>query len=166
MCIRDRFDIKDTGEQIEIIHSLAKWKRMALRRYGYGVDEGIYTDMNAIRRDEELDNLHSIYVDQWDWELTISREERNQEFLRDLVGRIYGALRRTEDAVMEKYSCLDRYVPEKLHFMTTQELEDRYPALSPKAVSYTHLDVYKRQGVSIGMCAGMGIGFLIKKKKS
>ena len=127
-----QFDIKDTGEQIEIIHSLAKWKRMALRRYGYGVDEGIYTDMNAIRRDEEMDNLHSLYVDQWDWELIISREERNQNFLKDLVSRIYEALRRTEDAVMEKYPCLDRYVPEKLHFMTTQELEDAYPDLSPK----------------------------------
>ena len=77
-----QFDIKQTGEKIEIIHSLAKWKRIALRRYGYGVDEGIYTDMNAIRRDEDLDNLHSIYVDQWDWELTISREERTPGFLR------------------------------------------------------------------------------------
>lgn len=88
--------------------------------------------MNAIRRDEEMDNLHSLYVDQWDWELIISREERNQNFLKDLVSRIYEALRRTEDAVMEKYPCLDRYVPEKLHFMTTQELEDAYPDLSPK----------------------------------
>lgn len=127
-----QFDIKDTGEDIEIIHSLAKWKRMALRRYGYGVDEGIYTDMNAIRRDEDLDNLHSIYVDQWDWELTISREERTMDFLKDIVGRIYGALLRTEDAVMAAYPCLDRYVPEKLHFMTTQELEDRYPHLTAK----------------------------------
>lgn len=127
-----QFDIKDTGEEIEIIHSLAKWKRMALRRYGYGVDEGIYTDMNAIRRDEDLDNLHSIYVDQWDWELTISREERTPGFLREIVLRIYGALQRTEQAVLAAYPCLCRYVPEKLHFMTTQELEDRYPSLSPK----------------------------------
>ncbi len=127
-----QFDIKQTGEKIEIIHSLAKWKRIALRRYGYGVDEGIYTDMNAIRRDEDLDNLHSIYVDQWDWELTISREERTPGFLRELVLRIYGALKRTEDAVLKAYPNLCRYVPETLHFLTTQELEDRYPSLSPK----------------------------------
>lgn len=120
------------GARCEIVHSLAKWKRMALDEYGFGPGEGLYTDMNAIRRDEDLDNLHSIYVDQWDWELTISREERTPGFLRELVLRIYGALKRTEDAVLKAYPNLCRYVPETLHFLTTQELEDRYPSLSPK----------------------------------
>ena len=127
------FDIKEqNGRTAEVVQSLAKWKRYALKKYGFSYGEGLYTDMNAIRRDEITDNIHSIFVDQWDWELTISREERTPGFLRELVLRIYGALKRTEDAVLKAYPNLCRYVPETLHFLTTQELEDMYPDKTPK----------------------------------
>lgn len=127
------FDIKDIGQEVEIVHSLAKWKRNALKAYGFAVDEGIYTDMNAIRRDEELDNLHSVYVDQWDWELCISKEERNEAFLKDVVTKIYCALKQTEAALEEAFPEVPQVFPQEIHFITSQELEDRYPTLAPKA---------------------------------
>lgn len=126
------FDILETGEEVEIVHSLAKWKRLALKRYGFAPQSGLYTDMNAIRRDEETDNLHSIYVDQWDWEKVITRAQRSRGYLIDTVRSILGALQRTEAALCREFTALSPLVPEDIYFITSQELEDRYPSLTPK----------------------------------
>ncbi len=125
------FDIMDGGMEVEIVNSLAKWKRMALARYGYEHGEGLWTDMNAIRRDEELDNLHSVYVDQWDWERVISRQERSVDFLVAVVDRIYQAMLRVEGMIEDRYR-IDRVLPDGISFVTTNELEDRYPSLTRK----------------------------------
>ncbi len=126
------FDISDIGEEVEIVHSLAKWKRLALKRYNFGPNTGLYTDMNAIRRDEELDNLHSVYVDQWDWEKIITPETRNEETLRHTVRRIMRALKETEEALHRANPEIEPFISEKVTFLTSQELLDRYPGLSPK----------------------------------
>ena len=127
------FDVRSLdGSSCEIVHSLAKWKRMALGRYGFHIGEGLYTDMNAIRRDEDVDNLHSIYVDQWDWELVIDKVERNIATLKNVVGRIYKVFKETEDYLRKLYPVLSVKLPETIHFITTQELEDLYPELTPK----------------------------------
>ena len=127
-----QFDIKETGEIAEVVHSLAKWKRMALMRYCFPVHTGLYTDMNAIRRDEICDNLHSIYVDQWDWEKIITAEDRNTDYLKETVRSIYGAILLTEKAVEEKYPVLDCSLPDDIAFVSTYELEEKYPKLTPK----------------------------------
>jgi len=128
------FDVPDVeGEGVEIVQSLAKWKRMALKRYGFKHGEGLYTDMNAIRRDEVLDNLHSVYVDQWDWEKILDRSERTEEYLKDTVRSLFTVFKKTEDAVLREYPSLKRYLPDEITFITTQELEDLYPGLDPKA---------------------------------
>ena len=126
------FDISDIGEEVEIVHSLAKWKRLALKRYNFGPNTGLYTDMNAIRRDEELDNLHSVYVDQWDWEKIITPETRNEETLRHTVRRVMRALKETEEALHRANPEIEPFISEKVTFLTSQELLDRYPSLSPK----------------------------------
>lgn len=126
------FDILETGETAEIVHSLAKWKRMALLKYGFSLHTGLYTDMNAVRRDEICDNIHSIYVDQWDWEKIITAEDRNVDYLKATVRSIYGALLRTAKAVSERYPVIENYLPEKISFITTYELEEKYPDLTPK----------------------------------
>lgn len=126
------FDILETGETAEIVHSLAKWKRMALLKYGFQVHTGLYTDMNAIRRDEQCDALHSIYVDQWDWEKIILAEDRNEEYLKATVRSIYGAVLRTARAIEARYPMLDCYLPGSIHFLSTFELEERYPDLTPR----------------------------------
>ena len=127
------FDVKGVGgKEVEIVHSLAKWKRMALHRYGFGHGEGLYTDMNAIRRDEDLDNLHSIYVDQWDWERVLLKEERTFDTLKEIVDKIYKVFKETEDYVSKLYPSFKKFLPEEIAFVTTQELEDRFPLLSPK----------------------------------
>lgn len=127
------FSVKEQEEhEMEIVQSLAKWKRGALKRYGFQHGEGLYTDMSAIRRDEETDNLHSIYVDQWDWEKVIAKEERNLDTLKETVRRIYDALRYTEHFISEKYGFITPILPEEIYFLTTQELEDLYPGLTPK----------------------------------
>ena len=126
------FDISDIGEDVEIVHSLAKWKRLALKRYGFEPGAGLYTDMNAIRRDEELDNLHSVYVDQWDWERVITAEERTMETLQSAVHAIMGVLHKTQAVLTERFPVLDSYIPEEITFVSSQELEDRYPDLTPK----------------------------------
>ncbi|NMA64900.1 MAG: aspartate--ammonia ligase [Clostridiaceae bacterium] len=127
------FDLKHMdGRYVEIVQSLAKWKRMALGRYGFSIGEGLYTDMNALRRDDEIDNLHSIYVDQWDWELIISKEERNMDTLVNIVRKIYKVFKKTQDFIISEYPCLPHYLPEDITFITTQELEDLYPDLTPK----------------------------------
>ncbi len=126
------FDIPDTGYNVQVVHSLAKWKRYALYKYGFEHGSGLYTDMNAIRRDEELDNIHSIYVDQWDWERVINREERNPEFLRSVVISIICALKRTEYELNVAFPKLTPRVCEDVFFIDTQSLEDMYPTLTPK----------------------------------
>ncbi|MGL4736633.1 MAG: aspartate--ammonia ligase [Cellulosilyticaceae bacterium] len=127
------FDIlDDKGSKAEIVHSLAKWKRMALGRYGFGIDEGLYTDMNAIRRDEELDNLHSIYVDQWDWEKVITQEMRHMDYLKETVKKIYNAFLKTENYITHEYPQLEKWLPEALTFVTTEELIAMYPGMTPK----------------------------------
>lgn len=127
------FGIKEQNErQAEIVQSLAKWKRYALKEYGFAHGEGLYTDMNAIRRDEICDNIHSIYVDQWDWEKVITAEDRNEEYLKATVRSIYGAILRTAAAVKEKYPVLDTKLPDFISFVSTYELEEKYPDLTPK----------------------------------
>lgn len=120
------------GDMVEVVHSLAKWKRMALHEYGFQPGEGLYTNMNAIRRDEELDNLHSCYVDQWDWERVITNEDRNVNFLKEIVNRIYAAMIRTEYMVYEMYPQIKPCLPQKLHFIHSEELRQLYPDLEPK----------------------------------
>ncbi|WP_373463307.1 aspartate--ammonia ligase [Herbivorax sp. ANBcel31] len=127
------FDVKSINENmVEIVHSLAKWKRMALRRYGFDVGEGLYTDMNAIRRDEDVDNLHSIYVDQWDWEIVIKKEDRKVEMLKETVKKIFNVLKETEDYIYSIFPNIEKILPDEIFFVTTQELEDMYPELSPE----------------------------------
>lgn len=127
------FTIKDMGERdVEIVQSLAKWKRMALNKYKVEPGHGIYTDMNAIRRDEELDNLHSIYVDQWDWEKVITEEDRNEYYLENTVITIYNAIKNACDYVNRLYRDIKTIIPNEIEFIDSQDLEDRYPDKSPK----------------------------------
>ena len=126
------FDILETGATAQVVHSLAKWKRMALYQYDFYCGKGLYTDMNAIRRDEEMDNLHSIYVDQWDWEVVISRQERNMGFLKETVEKIVAAICDTHQALKAAYPAISTTLCPKVTYLTTQELEDCYPKLSPK----------------------------------
>jgi aspartate--ammonia ligase len=127
------FPIKDLGDQkAEVVHSLAKWKRLTLAEYGIESGYGIYTDMNAIRADEELDNLHSLYVDQWDWEAVMADGERNIEFLKQVVRRIYSALLRTEFLVYETYPQLKPFLPKEIHFIHSEELLKMYPGMTAK----------------------------------
>ena len=126
------FDIPDVGENAQVVHSLAKWKRLALKRYEFNVGKGLVTDMNAIRRDEELDNLHSVYVDQWDWEKVIDRSDRNIDYLKRTVRDIVNAVTETADALNIAFPSLHNRLPSEVFFLTTQELEDKYPDLTPK----------------------------------
>ena len=126
------FDIKGIDSEFEIVHSLAKWKRMSLARYNFEVGTGLYTDMNAIRRDEDLDNLHSVYVDQWDWEKIISKEERTVETLKETVEKIYGVFKKLEEFAVSELIENEKFLPDEIFFITTQELEDKYPNLTPK----------------------------------
>lgn len=132
------FGIKEQNDNpVEIVHSLAKWKRYALKRYGFHSGEGLYTDMNAIRRDEDTDNIHSIYVDQWDWEKVISREERNTETLQYTVRKVYAALKETENFISRRYNYINAILPDDIFFITSQELESMYPAMTAKEREYT-----------------------------
>lgn len=131
------FDIKDQpGKNAEIVHSLAKWKRYALHKYGFDYDEGIYTDMNAIRRDEETDNIHSIFVDQWDWEKVIDYEDRTLETLKDVVKTVYKCLRKTEKYMAIQYDYIEEILPHDIFFVTTQELAEMFPDHTPKEREY------------------------------
>ena len=131
------FGIKEQNEAVaEIVHSLAKWKRMALKKYGFKIGEGLYTDMNAIRRDEDTDNIHSIYVDQWDWELVIDKKDRNEETLKKTVRLVYNALKNTEKYICGRDSYTGEILPEDIYFIKSQELEDMYPHLTPKEREY------------------------------
>ena len=132
------FDIKEqNGREAEVVQSLAKWKRYALKKYGFGYGEGIYTDMNAIRRDEVADNTHSIFVDQWDWERIITKDERNLNILKETVKTVYKCLRKTEKFMAIQYDYIEEILPKDIFFITSQELEDRYPDLTPKEREYT-----------------------------
>lgn len=130
---RVSFSILDMDEKtVEIVQSLAKWKRMALGKYGIKPGHGIYTDMNAIRRDEELDNIHSLYVDQWDWEKVITKEQRTTEYLHETVTTIYNAVKNLGDYVNRLYRDIQTEIPNEIYFITSQELEDLYPDKTPK----------------------------------
>ena len=153
------FDVPATGRDAQVVHSLAKWKRLALHRYGFFPGNGLYTDMNAIRRDEELDNLHSVYVDQWDWEKVITREERNEDYLHGTVRAIVKAIADTEVTLRAMYPQLETCprVESEVTFVTAQELEDRYPELAPKerenAVVREHRTVFL-QGIGGALRSG------------
>ena len=127
-----RFDVLTLKKEVEIVQSLAKWKRMALSKYGFKEDSGLYTDMNAIRRDEDLDAIHSVYVDQWDWEKIITSKDRKLSYLKKTVNAIYKALKKLSVAVNKKYSDLTHNLPEKITFISTAELEKEYPDLTRK----------------------------------
>lgn len=127
------FSMQDMPEtSIEIVHSLAKWKRVALKRFDFEMHSGLYTNMNAIRKDEDLDNIHSIYVDQWDWEKVIDQSERNLTTLKETVQTIFKVIKHMEHEVWYKYPEAVYHLPDQIHFVTTQELEDRFPKLTPK----------------------------------
>ena len=145
------FDVLESGDVVEVVHSLAKWKRMALGKYGFSMHTGLYTDMNAIRRDEKCDSIHSLYVDQWDWEKVISREDRTVEYLKDTVERIYSAILNTADGIERKYPVLDNYLPRSIKFITSQELLDIYPELSPKERENA---ITRKYGAVFLMCIG------------
>lgn len=146
------FDIKDSDHTCaEIVHSLAKWKRFALKKYGFSEGEGLYTDMNAIRRDEDTDNIHSIYVDQWDWERVLAPKDRNEDTLRDTVKAIYKALKHTEKYMTIQYDYIDEILPKEIYFITSQELEDRYPTLNAKEREY---EIAKEKGAIFLMQIG------------
>ncbi|NLL78665.1 MAG: aspartate--ammonia ligase [Clostridiales bacterium] len=131
------FGIKEQDDaEAEIVHSLAKWKRYALKKYGFSNDEGLYTDMNAIRRDEETDNIHSIFVDQWDWEKIISKEERTLDTLMETVKSVYKVLRKTEKYMAIRYDYIEEILPHDIFFVTTQELENMFPDNTPKEREY------------------------------
>ncbi len=135
------FDLR-SGEQLEIVHSLAKWKRAALRTYGFASGEGLYTDMNAIRRDEDLDNIHSMYVDQWDWEKILEKGERTRATLHDTVRCIYATLLHTEHYIVNEYRFITPVLPKEITFLTTAELEAAYPDLSAKEREYAAAKKY------------------------
>jgi len=131
------FGIKEQDEKpAEIVHSLAKWKRYALKKYGFSIGEGLYTDMNAIRRDEDTDNIHSIFVDQWDWEKIIEKQDRNLETLQSVVRTVYKVLRKTEKYMSIQYDYIEEILPHDIFFITTQELADMFPDYSAKEREY------------------------------
>ena len=138
-----RFDLKETGTEAVVVHSLAKWKRMALATYGFSEGEGLYTDMNAIRRDEEMDNLHSVYTDQWDWEKIITRETRTEDYLKKVVQGIVGDLCDTLDVLTCRYPQLNVDLQRNVSFITAQELEDLYPTLTSKERENAYLKEHK-----------------------
>ena len=137
------FEIPSAGVTAEVVHSLAKWKRMALYRYDFRTGKGLYTDMNAIRRDEELDNLHSVYVDQWDWEKVIMAEDRNVGYLKSTVEDIVSCAIQTLEVVRQKYARIEMQLYPEVTFITTQELEDKYPSLTPKEREYAFVKEHK-----------------------
>ncbi|MBQ7163908.1 MAG: aspartate--ammonia ligase [Clostridia bacterium] len=142
------FEIKETGKTAAVVHSLAKWKRLALKRYNFSVGEGLYTDMNAIRRDEELDNLHSVYVDQWDWEKIITRETRNTEYLKTVARCIVDAICETLEVLKCRYPQLPVDLRREVSFISSQALEDLYPGKTPKERETLYLKEHKTAFIS------------------
>lgn len=150
------FDIRhQDGREAEIVHSLAKWKRYALKKYGFSQGEGLYTDMSAIRRDEEPDNIHSIYVDQWDWEKIIARENRSLDTLKDVVRTVYKVLRKTEKYMAIHYDYIEEILPHDIFFITTSELEEMFPDNTPKEREYY---IAKAKGAVCIMQIGGALG--------
>ncbi len=150
------FNMKyDEGCTAEIVHSLAKWKRYALKKYGFSEGEGLVADMSAVRRDEETDNIHSIYVDQWDWEKIMTREQRNIEFLQDTVRNVYKALRKTEKFMAIRYDYIEEILPHDIFFVTTSELEEMFPDYTPKEREYY---IAKAKGAVCIMQIGDALG--------
>ncbi len=145
------FDIKGQDGMYEVVQSLAKWKRDALGRYGFRPGEGLYTDMNAIRRDEDLDNIHSALVDQWDWEKVINKEDRTEKTLKSAVKCVYNSLKHTENYIADEYEFVHKFLPEKITFVTAQELEDMYPDLTAKEREY---EITKKHGAVFLMQIG------------
>ncbi len=141
------FDMLETGEEAQVVHSLAKWKRYALARYHFPVGEGLYTDMNAIRRDESLDNLHSVYVDQWDWEKVITETDRTMDTLKDAMRRIVTAICVTLDLLKWQYPQVNVSLEREITFITTQELEDLYPDKTPRERENLFLREHKTAGI-------------------
>ncbi len=137
------FDIlEQKNVTVEIVHSLAKWKRYALGKYDFKMNEGIYTNMNAIRRDEETDNIHSLYVDQWDWEKIISKEDRTIDTLKDIVSKIYKCIKKVDDQVINELNHKESNLPDSIKFITTQEMENEYPELTPERREYEYAKKY------------------------
>ncbi len=149
------FDIKQEGMEGEIVQSLAKWKRYALKKYGFSIGEGLYTDMSAIRRDEALDNVHSVYVDQWDWEKIISRQDRNLNTLKEVVRKLYKVLRKTEKYLSIRYDYIEEILPHDIFFITTKELEEMFPDYTPKEREYY---ITKAKGAVCLMQIGDALG--------
>ena len=145
------FDVPAVGESVQVVHSLAKWKRLALHEYHFYVGNGLYTDMNAIRRDEELDNIHSIYVDQWDWEKVITREERNLDYLKEVAQNIVNVICDTNEALKVDFPELNIDLNREMFAITTSELEDMYPTLTPKERENA---ITKKQGTVLLMQIG------------
>lgn len=146
------FGIREQDDSpAEIVHSLAKWKRYALQKYGFSQGEGLYTDMNAIRRDEDTDNIHSLYVDQWDWEKVIHKDDRNIDTLKEAVRIIYNCLKKTEKYMAIQYDYIEEILPKEIFFITSQELENRYPNLCAKDREY---EIAKEKGAVFIMQIG------------
>ena len=137
------FDIPAIGGEAQVVHSLAKWKRLALKQYGFALHEGLYTDMNAIRREEELDNLHSIYVDQWDWERVVSAEDRTEEYLKQTVIAINNTICDVSEALKKAFPQIDITLERNVSFITSQELEDLYPNETPEGREWLYLKEHK-----------------------
>lgn len=154
-----KFDIKNVDKEAVVVHSLAKWKRLALARYEIPLHKGIYTDMNAIRRDETMDNIHSIYVDQWDWEKAISKEDRTISYLKKTVKSIYSVIKSVNKKVIKKYPVLENYFPETIEFVTSKKLQSLYPELSPKEREKEYCLTHNKAIFVIG------IGHKLKDKK-
>ena len=152
------FSLKETGKDAVVVHSLAKWKRMALKAYGFSAGEGLYTDMNAIRRDEDMDNLHSVYTDQWDWEKIITLPTRNVDYLKKAVQGIVGAICDTLDFLKCRYPQIDVTLLRTVTFITSQELEDAYPTLSSKERENAFTKIHKTVFI-------IGIGDKLKSGK-
>ncbi len=152
------FKVKFTKKTVEIVHSLAKWKRYALGKYGFKPRTGLYTDMDAIRKDEDVSPIHSIYVDQWDWERIISKEERSIEFLKSIVTKIYSAIVTTEEIITKEFPVLESKLPKEIIFVYAEEAEEMYPCLTPKEREYELAKKY-------GAVFLIGIGYPLKSGK-
>ena len=137
------FDIPAIGDDAQVVHSLAKWKRLALQKYGFAIHEGLYTDMNAIRRDEELDNIHSIYVDQWDWERIIQKEDRTEAYLKETVRSIVDVICNASEALKKAFPQIGVTLERNVSFITSQELEDLYPDNTPEEREYLYAKEHK-----------------------
>ena len=137
------FDVPAIGDDAQVVHSLAKWKRLALKKYGFSMHEGLYTDMNAIRRDEELDNIHSIYVDQWDWERIIAKEDRTEQYLKETVQSIVDVICEASDALKATFPQIGVTLKRDVSFVTSQELEDLFPDNTPEEREYLYIKEHK-----------------------